>query len=195
MLKPICKHNTTCCQNVLPRSPSATTDGDETAIILKYSTRPLLVTGMPVCLLLTSPCGLVHIQPITGWGAARGMFPRYWGGEGAGAPRTSTQSSVFSRSQEQIMSNDCVSIQFRRAQISKRILFWLTRKIFCPSITALHIHRSATPKHVLEGQLCLPPRAIAQAFCSKSTDFGTFEIYPKSSPTIWKVVGNPFASK
>ena len=37
--------------------------------------------------------------------SARGMFPRYWGGEGAGAPRTSTQSSVCSPGQEQMTSH------------------------------------------------------------------------------------------
>ena len=38
------------------------------------------------------------------------------------------------------------------------------------------------------------PWAIAQAFWSKSADFGHFGIHPKSSPTFSKVVGNPFAS-
>ena len=38
------------------------------------------------------------------------------------------------------------------------------------------------------------PWAIAQAFWSKSADFGPFGIRPKSSPTFSKVVGNPFAS-
>ena len=38
------------------------------------------------------------------------------------------------------------------------------------------------------------PWAIAQAFCSKSADFGPFLIHPKSSPTSSKVVENPFAS-
>ena len=41
---------------------------------------------------------------------------------------------------------------------------------------------------------CSKPWAIAQAFCSKSVDFGPFQIHPKSSPTITKVVGNLFAS-
>ena len=34
--------------------------------------------------------------------------------------------------------------------------------------------------------------AIAQAFCSKSPDFGPFGTYPKSSPKSPKVFGNPF---
>ena len=41
---------------------------------------------------------------------------------------------------------------------------------------------------------CSKPWAIAQAFWSKSADFGRFGIHPKSSPTFSKVVGNPFAS-
>ena len=41
---------------------------------------------------------------------------------------------------------------------------------------------------------CSKPWAIAQAFWSKSADFGSFEIHPKSSPTFSKLVGNPFAS-
>ena len=42
---------------------------------------------------------------------------------------------------------------------------------------------------------CSKPWAIAQAFCSKSVDFGPLRIHPKSSPTISKVVTNIFASK
>ena len=42
---------------------------------------------------------------------------------------------------------------------------------------------------------CSKPWAIAQAFWSKSADFGHFGIHPKSSPTLSKVVGNPFARK
>ena len=42
---------------------------------------------------------------------------------------------------------------------------------------------------------CSKPWAIAQAFCSKSVDFGPFRIHPKSTPTISKVVKNLFASK
>ena len=38
------------------------------------------------------------------------------------------------------------------------------------------------------------PWAIAQAFWSKSADFGPFGIRPKSSPTLSKVVGNTFES-
>ena len=38
------------------------------------------------------------------------------------------------------------------------------------------------------------PWAIAQAFWSKSADYGPFGIHPKSPPTFSKVVGNPFAS-
>ena len=41
---------------------------------------------------------------------------------------------------------------------------------------------------------CSKSWAIAQAFWSKSADFGPFGIHPKSSPTFSKVVGNPFAS-
>ena len=42
---------------------------------------------------------------------------------------------------------------------------------------------------------CSNPWAIAQGFCSKSADFGPFEINPKSSPTFSTVVRNPFANK
>ena len=42
---------------------------------------------------------------------------------------------------------------------------------------------------------CSKPWAIAQAFCSKSVDFGPFRIHPKSSPTSSKVVRNLFSSK
>ena len=38
------------------------------------------------------------------------------------------------------------------------------------------------------------PWAIAQAFWSKSADYGPFGIHPKSPPTFSKVGGNPFAS-
>ena len=38
------------------------------------------------------------------------------------------------------------------------------------------------------------PWAIAQAFCSKSADFGPSGIHPKSTQTIPKVVGNPIKS-
>ena len=41
---------------------------------------------------------------------------------------------------------------------------------------------------------CSKPWAVAQAFWSKSADFGHFGIHPKSSPPISKVVGNPFGS-
>ena len=41
---------------------------------------------------------------------------------------------------------------------------------------------------------CSKAWAIAQAFWSKSANFGRFGIHPKSSPTFSKVVGNPFAS-
>ena len=39
------------------------------------------------------------------------------------------------------------------------------------------------------------PWAIAQAFCSKSVDFGPFRNHTKSTPTISKVVENLFSSK
>ena len=38
------------------------------------------------------------------------------------------------------------------------------------------------------------PWAIVQGFWSKSAQFRPFGIHPKSSPTVQKVVGNPFAS-
>ena len=42
---------------------------------------------------------------------------------------------------------------------------------------------------------CSKPWAIAQAFCSKSVDFGPFRIHPNLAPKISKVVKNLFSSK
>ena len=49
---------------------------------------------------LSSPCGLVRIQPITSWGISRGRSRV--AGRGRGAPRSSTQSSTRSYDHEQM---------------------------------------------------------------------------------------------
>ena len=56
-----------------------------------------------------------------------------------------------------------------------------------------HFREFGTIPSTYQNRPCSKPWAIAQAFCSKSVDFGPFGINPKSSGTISKVVGNPFA--
>ena len=45
-----------------------------------------------------------------------------------------------------------------------------------------------------QNQPCSKPWVIAQAFWSKSADFGPIQMFPKTSRTIPYLVGNPFAS-
>ena len=55
-----------------------------------------------------------------------------------------------------------------------------------------HFRKFGTIPSTFPNWPCSKPWAIAQAFCSKSVDFGTFGIHPKSSGTIPKVLANTF---
>ena len=177
---------------------------------------------------LSSPCGLVRIQPITSWGISRGRSRV--AGRGRGAPRSSTQSSTRSYDHEQMgchaaRKQKAHNYSFRQAisdtdqnppcstSMAITQAFAQNRPIADPYKFTRNPHKQSCKKLVIHSQACgkhfgefgaisgtyqnppsSKPWAIAQAFCSKSANFGPLQNHPKSTQTILQAVSNPFAS-